>query len=421
MDNSNNILDISRDLTVEMDNWFNELDENTIEIINHINQSNNSPNNNNSNNPSKEDDIIEKEHLIECKNLEDSQIKLEEYCIEDILDKDISKLTSKEIIQYECIISYFIQVLIEGTSTNKIKSMKNYDTYLSFDKINDIIGYLTWLSNTCEFLAKRINQDVLEYIYEGTPTIVRSSYNFCTKYTQCKNFYSRHEKPTCKEHHYVHSLLKYDIDSVRSFLTYVINNHIEISRKNLANSLLKEDMDSVRSFLTYIINNPIEISKECLTNLFLSIKTICFVIRHMEKEISYIDYITKNNSEAFHRNNPMDMFRKKLTLKKEYTDGSTTMRDKNKRDKNERNERNEKNERPECKDQKSNSYKSVNRTNTNKTTYNKSNKCLKTKSDKSYLSKTNNYHTHGDFKVIPEMSQINTNNTPNRYSVLADY
>lgn len=250
------------------DDWFNELDEKTLEIIN--------------NNLIKEPDDVERmgghkepEDCTEC------------IYVEDIIEKkNMEKMTSKEIIQYECSVAYFIQVLVEGTSSNRSKTFTpvNKEVDLNMDKIKDILQFMKWLSNACGILAKRINQELLVYKAEQVPTIVRSSYNFCAKYTQCKNFYSKHEIPNCKEHHYVHSILKYDIDSVIYFLTDLMEN-----------------------------NRPI--SKDNWQNLYLSIKTVCFVTRHMEKEISYIDYVTKNNSEIFHRNNPIDLNRKRFSSK----------------------------------------------------------------------------------------------------------
>jgi hypothetical protein len=45
-------------------------------------------------------------------------------------------------------------------------------------------------------------------------------------------------------------------------------------------------------------------TKDEYINLYSSIKTICFVTRHMDNEISIIDQLTKNNSEPLHRANP---------------------------------------------------------------------------------------------------------------------
>jgi len=273
----------------ELDTWFNELDEKTIEIINNnlikeeevdgdgdysLNNAITEPDNND--NDSDGDDN-KNETITKC------------ICVDDILKKNPEILSSNELIRDECSIAYFIQVLMEGSTANKIRSTKIHDTELTYDKMQNIIEYLHWISLASENLAKRIKQELLIYHPEQKPAIIRSSYNFCTKYTQCKNFYSRHETPNCKEHHYVHSLLKYDVDSVIVFLKYIIKNNLTIS-------------------------------KEELNNLYLSIKTICFVTRHMAKEINYIDYITKNNSETFHRNNPIELNRKKIIPKKIWND-----------------------------------------------------------------------------------------------------
>lgn len=279
----NNDLQNNTDIKIcepdEIDDWFNDLDDKMVEIIN--------------NNLIK-DEETEKEAVNQPDiNDNDEHIDTTEYIyVEDILNKATNELSSNQLIQYECSIAYFIQVLMEGSNINKIKSYKTYDAELTNDKMNDILQYLAWISNTCEILAKRINQELLVYVSEENPSIVRSSYNFCTGCTQCKKFYRKHEIPNCKEHHYVHSLLKYDIDSVIVFLQYVIKNNITMN-------------------------------KEELNNLYLSIKTICFVTRHMAKEISYIDYITKNNSEIFHRNNPIDLTKKKVVSKKIWPDDTT--------------------------------------------------------------------------------------------------
>lgn len=279
--------------TEELDKWFNELDEQTIEIINKnlIKEEDSGSDTDIHNQPDELNKIID--------GFKDSQFEnnntIEDLYIEDIISKDPNELSSYQAIQYECSIAYFIQVLMEGTQFNRIKTSKNHDCDLTLNKLTYIMNYLEWISKTCENLSKRINQQLLIYkplqkLNKDTkkiekPIIIRSSYNFCTKYTQCKNFYSKQEIPTCKEHHYVHSLLKYDIDSVIAYLDFIINNKIEISQDEYK-------------------------------NLYLSIKTICFVTRHMAKEISYIDYITKNNSELFHRNNPIDLHKKNKTQNK---------------------------------------------------------------------------------------------------------
>ena len=262
--------------TNDFDNWFEGLDNKSIEIIN----------------PQSivEDKVVELTNVIETDNSESTD-ENKNICIDDILKKNPDKLNAVEIMQYECSIAYFIQVLIESSIISPEEDQENIKTKLerkfhpelarlsatnlNKEKIDTIIEYLQWISIASDNLAKRINQPILFRKPQDRPSIVRSSYNFCMKYTQCKNFYSKNELPTCKEHHYVHSQLRYDVESIIYFLRYVDDTGIKMT-------------------------------KEDLNNLYLSIKTICFVTRHMAKEISYIDYITKSNSETYHRNNPVE-------------------------------------------------------------------------------------------------------------------
>src|SRR5579872_1864642 len=205
----------------------------------------------------------------------------EEYVyIEDILQKNLDLMSSNDILKDECWIITFTQQLLEGNNFTKVKTLKEHSMEFNIDKINDIITYLEWMSTASGLLAQRIKQETVNYVPENplNPSIVRSSYNFCTKNTQCKKFYCRNETPTCNEHHYVHNVLKYDIDSVVYFLKHVLS---------------EEPMPTPLADLDHLTQN-----------LSLSIKTICFVIRHMSKELNCIDYVTKSNSEVFHRSNP---------------------------------------------------------------------------------------------------------------------
>lgn len=282
----------------ENENWFNELDEKTIEIINdnlikeedfdsdekecfgndsiELFDSSNSSNSTNSNSLGNSSD-----------EESESSENIKAVFVEDIIIKNPSTISSNDLLQYECSVSHFIQTLLEDKSSSKIKFQKNNDEPLSLDKMKSILEYLKWISLSCKVLSKRINQEEILFKPEYPPVIVRSSYNFCSKYTQCKKFYSKYELPICTEHHYVHSLLKYDIDSMIYFLDFVINH----------DSLLTKNEQA---------------------NFCLSIKTLCFVTKHMSKEISYIHYITKNNSETFHRSNPIEILKKRFNKNKPF-------------------------------------------------------------------------------------------------------
>lgn len=238
----------------ELDEWFNKPVENDISTIDHC-----LPNNEQATNDTW------------CTNNNRS------ICIEEIIQKHPPQLLSCELIQYECSIAYFIQVLLETYA--HFKTNKKIEI-ISTDKIKNIIQYLNWISETSGVLAKRINQPTIR----ASPQInlTRSSYNFCNEGTQCKCFYDIQINPTCKNHHYVHSLLKHDVDSLIKFLE----------------------------------NKMMELTIADLQNVYLSIKTICFVSRHMAKEIGYVQYVTKNHAETFHRSNPFVVKEKKQISKR---------------------------------------------------------------------------------------------------------
>lgn len=281
MDNSLNEIILNDDL----DNWFDDNDAD-VDIINNISESSEPLEQNT--------DIINRNNEnTDSTSFNEKTTNTKIYCVEDILNENPEKYPSYELIQYEYYIASFIQTLIDGTINHKIKSSKIYDNEFNLDKLLNISEYLQWISKACAILANRIGQELIIYQAQEYPAIVRSSYNFCTKNTQCKNFYNKDEKPNCKEHHYVHSLLKHDIDSVIHFLSHIIKNKSEMT-------------------------------DEYINNLFLSIKTICFVTKHMTKEINYINYVTLNNSETFHRNNPVEIkkknfFKKNLEMNIEFS------------------------------------------------------------------------------------------------------
>lgn len=253
------------------------IDEDTDEINYSTNTSSNYSNNsNNSCDTSDNSDNSDSNESIDSGDSNESNdSNVETECIEDILKKDPTRISSIDIIHAECSIAYFVQVFIENISNN------SNQVKLSYDELDDVIIYLEWISRGSEILANRIGQEL--FIPSAGGDIVRSSYSFCSKYTQCSDFYNIDEKPICVEHHYVHSLLKYDVDSVILYLKTVKNT----------------------SRMEYII------ADNQYDNLHSSIKTICFVTRHMAKEIGFIDYMSKYNGDAFHRNNPFDTKKKK--------------------------------------------------------------------------------------------------------------
>jgi hypothetical protein len=247
---------------MESSNWTSETDKDEVEIIL---------------NPETQKMIPEME-------------KPENIYIEDILEINPETLSSCKAIKYECFLSSFIIAIINNSSNKDEKySYKNTQS-LSLNTIKDIITYLKWISRCSEVLAKRIGQTLIENNFpkDSVPHLIRSSYTFCNRYIQCKDFYNKFEEPTCHRHHYVHSLLKNNTDSIIYFLEYYLEKSKEQNSK-----------DQVPEQEGHLL-----ISNDDAYNFFLSIKTLIYVTKHMEKEISCIEFMTNNNSEKFHRNNP---------------------------------------------------------------------------------------------------------------------
>lgn len=181
-------------------------------------------------------------------------------CVDDIILTDPAKLTAHDLLQHQCTVAYFVQVLTE----KKLAEIS--------DHLENIQEYLYWISKCSKNLANRIGQPLHKQPYTG---ITRSSYNFCRDSVQCSRFYDLSHKPTCNYHHYVHAQLKMDVDSVIQYITQYSTGGGELDTKNLLSS----------------------------------IKTICFVTRHMAKEMHYFHNVIadmtldSNASELYHRNN----------------------------------------------------------------------------------------------------------------------
>lgn len=274
--------------------WENDLDVNLLEIVNNSNEIITEDKNND------ENDI--------CPDIPDeiTNNTVQTICIDDIIETNIENIQSWQLIDYEWKVAKYVQELLE--EKNNINKNEFCETLLSQDKLRIIIDYLLWISDCCKVLAKRIGQNIHEYTTHSTPSIIRSSYNFCGNTSSCKLFYQKTDYPTCSEHHFVHSILKYDIDSVIQYLKYVLDENIVIKNDEY-------------------------------NNIYSSIKTICFVTNHMRVELWRIDFVTKNGSEQYHRNNPFDIKKKKLNV----AIGKTSKNTKNNNFNNHKNKKNNSN------------------------------------------------------------------------------
>lgn len=184
--------------------------------------------------------------------------------VDDIILIDPSIHTVNDLLQYECMVSSFVKALVD----------KKIDIQNHLKNIRD---YLAWISECSKNLARRINQPIydVEHTY-----ITRSSYNFCKDFVHCERFYNEQKKPSCNYHHFVHSQLKLDVDSVVQY----IDNHLKTGGV----------LDA--------------------KNLVLSIKTICFVTQHMVSEMNYICSMC-DAPEMFHKHNPIKTKKQKKKAK----------------------------------------------------------------------------------------------------------
>jgi hypothetical protein len=184
--------------------------------------------------------------------------------VEDIIEIDYKKLSPLKIMFYQISIISFLRILISAFDEDNFAEHRDA-----------ICEYISWLQNSSEFLAKKINQDVHRNI--DTCRIIRSSYNFCIDGFQCTKFYKKNGN--CSYHHYTHNMVSKDIISLHNF-----------------------------------IRNNSEYSNQDLNEIVSSIRTIQYVINHMFSELKnskkkyddYELYYAKNN--VYNNNNTLAKF-----------------------------------------------------------------------------------------------------------------
>lgn len=191
----------------------------------------------------------------------------------DILSKDPSKLGELEILQFQNYMSSYIYKIIEYNIT--LIQKNNHFKYITGEKgkyidtktLKTIVNYLGWIKEGCIVLSSKIGQNIKSKQIEFKKT-GRSSYNFCGKYINCSNFYSSDEN-TCNSHHYTHSLLYGDIMSTITFIKKF---------------MISKDID-----------------KKTLEEFQLSMKTICFVTKHMYNELNQAKDLYKLPISKLHK------------------------------------------------------------------------------------------------------------------------
>jgi hypothetical protein len=252
------------ELSFALPKWEDNVDEINIKVIEKEKET--------------ENDLVIKKNQCEIKEKKKyNNALIKTYAIDTIFTSDINNAESNKIISWNYIVSKFTLKIIKDQDLKKQIDKK---------KIESIKYYLEYISKFNQILSTRISQSLLKYDFDvNNPIIARSSYKFCSAGAQCKKFYNKHKNPTCKYHHYVHSILKYDVDSVICFLDHSLSNNI-------------------------ILNT------EILENIFTSLKTIKYVSKHMKKEMMEIIDVTCNELIFYHRNNPYNQYIKNFKIMK---------------------------------------------------------------------------------------------------------
>lgn len=217
---------------------------------------------------------------MEDLNNSNNNNEIRDLYIEDIIKIDPKKMILVELIQNQCNVAHYCQEFFEHINKYEINN----------EMLNDLLIYLEWMYSVSSFLANLIGQQLIPFRSQKIPIITRSSYDFCEDYVACKNFYNEYPFATCKKHHYVHYLLNHDLSMLINFLKHVIDEQRFFSLQNI-------------------------------NSMQISLRTICYVTRHMSKEITYIYEKRKNEYFKYHRNNDMEQKKKnnKIIIKQDFS------------------------------------------------------------------------------------------------------
>jgi hypothetical protein len=205
-----------------------------------------------------------------CDDNDDSEYEEEEIDVNKIILISLENENSLNILKYECYIARFLRSII--------KDIDDLD-----NNINKFISMLEWMLNASNILIKKSGQ--YEYKYNkysqsvnpktGKPKIIRSSYKFCEKAHDCCYFYEKNKYSGCSSQHYVHNIVKNDINSLYEYFKW-----FNEERKNIRIDTIDND-------------DLIEINK--------SMNTIFYVVTKMYNELFYVDHYSSGKSEELHK------------------------------------------------------------------------------------------------------------------------
>lgn len=228
----------------------------------------------------------------EEENLFESPSKNEEVnntiAVEDIMvsKEQSEKMYSCELINNQCIVVYYVENILAGTNartyvSRSVERTEKSDNKMllsdfTLKKFNFVMDALKWISMVSEILARRIGQQIF-YYNPSNPEIVRSFYEFCPNDINCVKYYwNLDEESTCNKQHFVHNLVKLDVDSI---IVYFENKKYD------------------------------NINDNDFYNLKKSITTIFFSICKMNQAMKILEWYTKgaDKSEVYHRKNKYEV------------------------------------------------------------------------------------------------------------------
>jgi len=147
--------------------------------------------------------------------------------IDDIFSLDIETLSEYELVKKETLVTVFIK--------NYLKSCCSKSVIFNPDMI---LLKLIWLSKVS---GKLSTQGSVRH-KKKEKGIARNSYNFCPKGSECKYKYSKKKiKGECFSQHFVHHLVKSDIDELIDHIT-----------ENGVNTDITESLKSINT-INYVI------------------------------------------------------------------------------------------------------------------------------------------------------------------------
>jgi len=152
---------------------------------------------------------------------------------------DIIKIERNALKKYNALEIIQMQVIIIDYVGKQFKIFKLED-------INFYIKYMSWIQLSSLYLTDLIRQPVHK---NKTNILMRSSYKFCNKMTDCTSQYGflfNKKCRNCINDHYVHNKIISDIDNLLNFLK---NNY------NKDNVLLEQDIRKGIETITYVLNH----------------------------------------------------------------------------------------------------------------------------------------------------------------------